>query len=144
MRVPEQLSNREARWLALAAQGLAVPRPSGSKRPGRAPLRRLLDELGTIQIDAVNVLARTQFLVPFSRVGAYDPAHLRNLTGPGGPWFEYWGHAASLMATDLYPLFRPRMKLWGTRPWSTTRWPGFAGQPGARPMPTTSTLCCAK
>jgi hypothetical protein len=114
MRVPEQLSNREARWLALAAQGLAVPRPSGSKRPGRAPLRRLLDELGTIQIDAVNVLARTQFLVPFSRVGAYDPAHLRNLTGPGGPWFEYWGHAASLMATDLYPLFRPRMKLWGT------------------------------
>lgn len=76
-----------------------------------ARLRRLVDELGTIQIDAVNVLARTQFLVPFSRVGAYDPAHLRSLTGPGAPWFEYWGHAASLMSTDLYPLFRPSMKL---------------------------------
>ena len=111
MRGPDRLSNREARWLALAAQGLAIPRPAAAKRPGVARLRRLVDELGTIQLDAVNVVARTQFLVPFSRVGAYDPAHLRSLTGPGAPWFEYWGHAASLMSTDLYPLFRPSMKL---------------------------------
>ena len=110
MRGAEPLSNREARWLAIAAQGLASPRSSGVRRPGAAQLRRLLDKLGTIQIDAVNVLARTQFVVPFSRVGDYDPELVRGLTGPGGPWFEYWGHAASLMPIDMYPLFRSRME----------------------------------
>ena len=69
-------------------------------------------QLGTIQLDAVNVLARTQFLVPFSRLGSYDPATLRSLTGPGGYWFEYWGHAASLLPVELHPLFRWRMERW--------------------------------
>jgi uncharacterized protein len=68
-----------------------------------------MDQVGTIQLDAVNVLARAQFLVPFSRLGAYDPAVLRALSGPGGPWFEYWGHAASLLPVDVQPLFRWRM-----------------------------------
>ena len=39
---------------------------------------RILDHVGTIQIDAVNVVERTQFLVPFSRIGTYDPALLRD------------------------------------------------------------------
>jgi uncharacterized protein YcaQ len=109
MPAAEQLSNREARWLALGAQGLGAPRRAG-RPPGPAQLRRLLEQVGTIQLDAVNVLARTQFLVPFSRLGAYDTGTLLSLTGPGRPWFEYWGHAASLLPTDLYPLFRWRME----------------------------------
>ncbi len=104
------LSNREARWLALAAQGLGTDRKPGSaKPPEERRLRRLLDQVATIQLDAVNVVARTQFLVPFSRIGSYDRATLLGLTGPGGQWFEYWGHAASLLPTDLYPLFRWKM-----------------------------------
>ena len=71
-----------------------------------------MDQLGTIQLDAVNVLARTQFLVPFSRLGGYDPGDLRGLSGPGAPWFEYWGHAASLLPVELQPLFRHRMDRW--------------------------------
>jgi uncharacterized protein YcaQ len=112
MHPAEQLSNREARRLAIAAQGLAAPRSSNAKSPGTAQLRRLLDQVGTIQLDAVNVVARTQFIVPFSRLGGYDPARLIGLTGPGAPWFEYWGHAASLMPTEAYPLFRWRMERW--------------------------------
>jgi len=69
-----------------------------------------MDKLGTIQLDAVNVLARTQFLVAFSRLGGYDPAVFRSLSGPGGDWFEYWGHAASLLPVELQPLFRWRMQ----------------------------------
>jgi uncharacterized protein YcaQ len=75
-----------------------------------ARLGGLLSQVGTIQLDAVNVLERTQFLVPFSRLGAYDRRLLGRLTGPGRPWFEYWGHAASLLPIEVYPLFRPRMK----------------------------------
>ena len=112
MPAPEQLSNREARWLAIAAQGLDTPRRAGARRPSAAQLARLLDRLGTLQLDAVNVLERTQFLVPFSRIGGYDLATLRGLTGPRGPWFEYWGHAASVMPSEMYPLFRWRMDRW--------------------------------
>ncbi|MGH8997666.1 MAG: winged helix-turn-helix domain-containing protein, partial [Acidimicrobiales bacterium] len=87
----------------------AKPRPAGARRPGKGQLVGLLDRLGTLQLDAVNVLERTQFLVPFARLGAYDRDDLRSLSGPGRPWFEYWGHAASLLPVELYPLFRPRM-----------------------------------
>jgi len=104
------ISLQEARWLAIEAQGLGRARPA--RRPGRAQLARLLDRLGTIQLDAVNVLARTQHLVSFSRLGPHDPATFRSLTGPGGPWFEYWGHAASLLPNELHPLFRWRMAQW--------------------------------
>ncbi len=104
------LSNREARWLALFAQGLARRRGDGSaRRPGPGALKGLLGRIGAIQLDAVNVLCRTQFFVPFSRLGPYDRDLLLGLSGPGRPWFEHWGHAASLMPLSLYPLLRPRM-----------------------------------
>ncbi len=111
MRVRGELSNREARRIAIAAQGLASPRPNVNRgRPGAKQLRQLMSQLGTIQLDAVNIVERTQFLVAFSRLGSYDPAALRALSGPGGQWFEYWGHAASLLPIELQPLFRWRME----------------------------------
>jgi uncharacterized protein len=102
------LSIREARRTAIRAQGLGGPRPAPNRT--KSQLRRLLDQVGTIQLDAVNVVARTQFLVPFSRIGGYDPALLLDLVGPGRPWFEYWGHAASLLPVDVYPLAHWRME----------------------------------
>jgi uncharacterized protein len=106
----EGLSTREARWLAVEAQGLGAPITTAKQRgAGAARLGGLLAQVGTIQLDAVNVLERTQFLVPFSRLGAYDRRLLGRLTGPGRPWFEYWGHAASLLPVEMYPLFGPRM-----------------------------------
>ena len=111
VRVRGELSNREARRIAIAAQGLASPRPNVNRgRPGAKQLRQLMSQLGTIQLDAVNIVERTQFLVAFSRLGSYDPAALRALSGPGGQWFEYWGHAASLLPIELQPLFRWRME----------------------------------
>ena len=112
------VTNREARWLALAAQGLDTPRRRGLRPAGAAHLRRLMDRVGTIQVDAVNAVERTQFLVPFSRIGSYDPGVLRRLSGPGGAWFEHWGHAASLMPVELHPLLRWRMAFRrGDTPW---------------------------
>jgi uncharacterized protein YcaQ len=105
------LSAREARWLAVNAQGLGRPRP---KSPiTRRHLRGAVNAVGTVQLDAINVVARTQFLVLFSRVGPFDPARLHAMTGPGGELFEYWGHAASLLPTAHQPLFRWRMEQHG-------------------------------
>jgi uncharacterized protein YcaQ len=70
--------------------------------------------LGAVQLDAVNVLERTQFLVFFSRLGVYDRKLLHDLTGPGGSLWEYWGHAASLMPASDEPLFRWRYQIGGT------------------------------
>jgi len=74
----------------------------------------MFDSIGQIQLDTINVLERTQFLVPFSRLGPYPRDALHALTGPNGDLFEYWGHAVSLLPTAHYPLFRWRMAQEGT------------------------------
>jgi uncharacterized protein len=107
-----ELSSEEARWLAIDAQGLGRPRPSGPV--GRRHLRGAIGNAGLLQLDAINVLARTQFLVLFSRLGSYDVARLHDMTGPGGELFEYWGRMASLLPTAHQPLFRWRMEQYAT------------------------------
>jgi hypothetical protein len=105
------LSRREARRIAIDAQGLSAPRPKG--RIGARDLRAVMARLGVLQLDAINVVERTQFLVLFSRLGAYDRTALHAMTGPGGELFEYWGHAASLLPMETQPLFRWRMEQHG-------------------------------
>lgn len=102
------LSASQARRIALAAQGLAGPRPAG---PASArAIRALAGRLGVIQIDSVNVLVRTHYLPAFSRLGAYPREALEaEAWGRRPSLFEYWGHEASLLPVDSQPLFRWRM-----------------------------------
>ena len=95
------VSAAEARRIAITAQGLHVR--------GGDP-RATIERLGAVQIDSVNVLARSQYLVLWSRLGAYDPPALDRLSHEGPrSVFEYWGHEASLMPVELQPLLRWRM-----------------------------------
>jgi uncharacterized protein YcaQ len=105
------LSSEEARWLTLGAQGLADPRPVD--QVGGARLLEAFRAVGVVQLDAINVVARTQFLVLFSRLGCYEIDRLHEMTGPGGELFEYWGRAASLLPVAHQPLFRWRMDTHG-------------------------------
>ncbi|MEO8927656.1 MAG: crosslink repair DNA glycosylase YcaQ family protein, partial [Caulobacteraceae bacterium] len=105
----DTLSASHARRIALAAQGLADARPTGETTPRR--LRALIDRLGAVQIDSVNVLTRTHYLPTFSRLGAYPRETLEAAAWGGKPTlFEYWGHEASLLPVGLQPLFRWRME----------------------------------
>ena len=104
------LSLAEARRLALSAQGFGrVTRGAIAHRQLQAQIERL----GVLQIDSVNAVVRSHYLPAFSRLGHYQAEHLDELA-----WgrarrrrlFEYWGHEASLLPLELYPLLRWRMR----------------------------------
>jgi len=106
----ERLSAAEARRVALAAQGFAEP-PLDRPVDTRALRARVLDRVGLIQIDSVNVLQRAHYLPTFSRLGAYDVGLLDKLSHYAPRrLFEYWGHEASLIPVELHPHLRWRMR----------------------------------
>ena len=97
------LSGAEARRIALAAQGFARPRPAVA---GTRQLNLALARMATLQIDSVNVFARSHYLPLFSRLGAYDTALLdRLLFARRAPYTEYWAHVASFIPTGDWGLF---------------------------------------
>jgi uncharacterized protein len=105
----DRLTLAQARRIALAAQGFGTARPAGEA--SKRDVRRVIERLGAVQIDSVNVLARAHTLPPFSRLGPYRTADLAALAYGGRKrvLFEYWGHEASLLPVALQPLLRWRM-----------------------------------
>jgi uncharacterized protein YcaQ len=104
----EKLTAAEARRIALGAQGFAAARPSGPVT--KRQLTKLVERLGVVQIDSVNVVSRTHYLPGFSRLGAYPRAMLEEIAwARKRPLFEYWAHEASLLPLASQPLFRWRM-----------------------------------
>lgn len=102
----DTLSAAQARRIALAAQGFGGAPVPPSARAFRQTARRL----GVIQIDSVNVVTRTHYLPPFSRLGEYPRDLLETEAwGKKRSLFEYWGHEASLLPVESQPLFRWRM-----------------------------------
>ncbi len=108
-----------ARRIALAAQGFHLNRPSG--HVGVRQFRQLLDRIGLLQLDSVNVLVRSHYLPVFSRLGPYAPSALDKFTAQSRELFEYWGHVASLLPVEVYPLLRWRMDDFAARPWRRVR-----------------------
>jgi uncharacterized protein YcaQ len=116
MAVTVQLSNAQARRLALGAQGFADRRPTG--RVDRRHLRRVVDRMGLIQIDSVNVLVRSQELPLFARLGPHPRTLIDDATRHGD-LFEFWVHEACHVPIELYPLQRWAMT--GHARWKSLR-----------------------
>ena len=86
--------------------------------------------MGLIQIDSVNVLARSQELTLFARLGQHPRSMIADATADG-ELFEYWVHEASHVPTEHHHLHRWRMA--GHHKWSrywtlAERRPGFTDE----------------
>src|SRR5881628_1945032 len=100
------LTPAAARALHLAAQGMLQARRA---RATRADVLAAIRRMGVLQIDTISVVARSPYLVLWSRLGDYDPRWLEELLA-AGKIFEYWSHAACFLPIEDYPLYR-RMQL---------------------------------
>ena len=106
------LSLKQARRIALAAQGLDKVRPAGPVS-ARA-VGRTFARLQLVQIDSVNVLSRSHYLPFFSRLGNYDRGILKRMAGTHPRrMMEYWAHEASFIRPDHFE----DLVLWQSRKW---------------------------
>ena len=110
--MPASLSLKQARRIALAAQGLDKVRPAAPVS-ARA-VGRTFARLHLVQIDSVNVLARSHYLPFFSRLGNYDRSilHRMSATHPRR-MMEYWAHEASFIRPEHFQ----DLVLWQSRKW---------------------------
>jgi uncharacterized protein YcaQ len=97
-----------SRALALYAQGLhALP-----GKADRDTIYSVVERLGCVQIDTLQMVARSQYLLMWSRVGRYDPADFDALIFEPGDrrLFEYWKKAACIIPLRDYRYSLPQMR----------------------------------
>jgi uncharacterized protein len=104
----------DARRLALAAQGFGRPRPA---RVSARHLEETLRRLALLQLDFVNLVCPSHFIICFSRLGPYQPRLLLDVLYRSGRFTEQWAHEASVIPMETWPLLRDRMENHHARPW---------------------------
>lgn len=106
----------QARRIWLAAQRLDVAAPFGD---GPEATHAVVEHLGYVQIDTINVIERSHHHILHTRIPGYQRAHLRQAQTIDKTVFEYWTHALSYVSTRDMPFFISAMRNTGVRP---SRW----------------------
>jgi uncharacterized protein YcaQ len=97
-----RLGAHQARLIHLAAQGLLTrPRRRARKEDVLTAIRRM----HVLQIDTIHVVARSPYLVLYSRLGAYQREWLEQWLADGAI-FECWAHEACFAPIEDYSLHR--------------------------------------
>ncbi len=118
----DTMSLAQARRTALAAQGLHRPRRVRAGQPTMRDLQRVVDTVGLLQIDSVQVLARAHLMPLFSRLGPYDTGLLDRASGRAPRRvLEAWAHEASYVTPEVYRLLAWRRARVATDAWGSIR-----------------------
>lgn len=104
-----RISNRQARWLWLDAQGL-------SQAPlGAPPLADIFDALGYVQLDSIRNVSRAHHHILWSRDQSYREPALHgfahdDVLSPTRGAFEHFSHDACLLPMATYPMWTRRFR----------------------------------
>ena len=98
------LSAEEARRISLNAQGFSYERTAD--KASASELNFVMDAMKVVQLDAVPIVVRTQYLPFFSRLGNYDMSLYEEIAYKEDQWFELWAHEASIAPVKNEPFFR--------------------------------------
>jgi uncharacterized protein YcaQ len=97
------ISTACARKLALLKQGLISNEGIGKSKN----IEDVVKSIGLLQLDAVNVVERSHYLVLLSRIGYYEKSSIDKLVHPGRRLIEQWMHCASLIPMEDYQQLLP-------------------------------------
>jgi uncharacterized protein YcaQ len=113
-----ELSASQARVLSLRQLGVDSDRDDS--------VMAVVDRLGLLQVDSVNVFERAHYMPLFSRLGKFDKSELESAMGGFHPQLiEYWAHEASIVRIENWPLYRWRMNAYRDK--YSTKWGMEAG-----------------
>lgn len=117
-----------ARRLLLGAQGLLDdPR----RRATADALYEIVERLGFVQIDSINVVERAHHLTLAARLQSYRPRLLERLLERDRRLFEHWTHDASAIPTCWYPHWHFRFERYRQKVLEHPWWKERAGsRPG--------------
>jgi uncharacterized protein len=101
------LSKSQASQLWLHAQRLSTPAPFG-EGPEATP--EIVEHLGYVQIDTINVIERCHHHILWTRNPGYRREHLIRAQSIDKTVFEYWTHALSYVPTKDLRFFIGAMK----------------------------------
>ena len=102
---PLKISNKQARWLWLHAQGL------GCAPTGPLDLGQLIHDLGFVQLDTIQVIARAHHHIIWSRNANYRAPMLNKLMLKRGI-FEHYTHDASVLPMEFYTVWQRQLGRW--------------------------------
>jgi uncharacterized protein len=112
------------RALALHTQ-LLDRSPEATPTPNLDSAYEVVDHLGAVQIDTLHMVARSHYLVLWSRLGAYDPQLFERLAYDPAMrrTFEGWEHAACFIPMHEYRYQMPHQRSLRENPGNWyTRW----------------------
>ncbi len=99
------VSNAQARRLFLDRHGLCAP-PKGSGKG--EDLAAVIDNLGFVQVDSINTVARAHHMILAARRPAYKEKNLKLLLERDRQLFEHWTHDAAVIPTAFFKHWRLR------------------------------------
>ena len=83
---------------------------TASMQASKDNVYHIIDHLGCLQIDTINVVERAHYLTLWSRLGTYNKGHLEQLAYADRKLFEHWAHAVCYIPFKDYSFYRPQIE----------------------------------